>query len=104
MNARSCGDCESIPLYPNEGEATKFQIVQLQNAADGDLTSSNCDHFVAVSYCWPPPQYDTDENFVQHKGRFSVKDVMGESGQIELPKMSLLELPSLLLRMESGSS
>ncbi|KAH6715572.1 heterokaryon incompatibility protein-domain-containing protein [Leptodontidium sp. MPI-SDFR-AT-0119] len=59
VNARSCGDCEKVPLFPNEA---KF---------------SNCDHFVAVSYCWPPLQYDTEGNAIQHKGRYSVKDLDG---------------------------
>ncbi|PVH81654.1 hypothetical protein DL98DRAFT_571010 [Cadophora sp. DSE1049] len=77
VNARSCGDCEKIPLFPNEGEATKFQIVQLKNGEDSQAAFSNCEHFVAVSYCWPPPQYDAEGNFIQHRGRYSVKDLQG---------------------------
>lgn len=77
MNARSCGDCEKVPLFPNEGEATKFQVFQLENAENTEAKFSNCDHFVAVSYCWPPLQYDTEGNAIQHKGRYSVKDLDG---------------------------
>ncbi|KAL2068075.1 hypothetical protein VTL71DRAFT_16173 [Oculimacula yallundae] len=77
VNERSCGDCKNVPLFPNEGEVTNFQIVQLQNATDIEETFSNCDHFVAVSYCWPPPQYDGEGNFIQHKGEYSVKDLNG---------------------------
>lgn len=75
VNARSCKDCENIPIFPSEGEVTKFRIVQL---AEGDLFSS-CDHFIAVSYCWPPPEYDNDGIMTQHQGRY---DVTEQSGRV----------------------
>ncbi len=77
VNARSCRDCARMPLFPNEGEATKFQIVQLEKEEDAGGKYSNCDHFVAVSYCWPPPQYDMEGNLKQHNGRYSIKDQNG---------------------------
>ncbi|KAK0116328.1 hypothetical protein ONS95_013349 [Cadophora gregata] len=77
VNARSCGNCEKIPLFLNEGEATRFQIVQLPNSDNSEVAFSNCDHFVAVSYCWPPPQYDGEGTIIQHRGKYSVTDLHG---------------------------
>lgn len=88
VNARSCGDCEGIPLFPNEWKATKFHIVQLENAEGIEAKFSNCDHFVAVSYCRPPPrQYDIEGTLIQHKGEYSVKkDLDGKVGPNRAPE------------------
>jgi hypothetical protein len=77
VNKRSCKDCESIPTFPHEGEVTKFRVTRLENKENGGEYSS-CLHYIAVSYCWPPPVFDENGSFVQHQGKYFVK---GENGQ-----------------------
>ncbi len=71
VNARSCNNCQDVPVFPDR-EVTNFRMVQ-----SGDGQESSCDHFIAVSYCWPSPQYDSNGDMVQHQGQYTVKDQHG---------------------------
>ncbi|RMJ15404.1 hypothetical protein CDV36_004942 [Fusarium kuroshium] len=50
VREHSCKACQNIPLFPNEGNITKFRIRRVNKVGSNEL--SRCDHFVAVSYCW----------------------------------------------------
>ncbi|KAF4991859.1 hypothetical protein FDECE_13886 [Fusarium decemcellulare] len=50
VREHTCEDCQHIPLFPNEGKVTKFRIRRVSRRTNDQ--ASNCDHFIAVSYCW----------------------------------------------------
>ncbi|ETS81505.1 hypothetical protein PFICI_06507 [Pestalotiopsis fici W106-1] len=66
---RSCEACQHIPLFPNERKATRFRIRRL-SAKD---KHTDCDHFVAVSYCWS--NEDSDAKMAPYK-------IVEENGQV----------------------
>jgi hypothetical protein len=76
VNARSCEDCASVPLFPNRGKARKFRVVRLNNPDSGRSAFSRCGHFVAVSYCWPRQQ---------KVGRYIVREENGRSRPSRAP-------------------
>lgn len=82
INARSCDDCKDYPIFPHQGEVANFRIVQ---PGEGQRFSS-CDHFIAVSYCWPTPLYDSEGNMIHHEGRYSVKDAHGNVRKNRAPE------------------
>jgi hypothetical protein len=45
-DSRSCAACRSCPRFPARKKPRTFRIVQFGN-------NEPCDHYVAVSYCWP---------------------------------------------------
>ena len=48
----SCKDCLHMPLFPNNGQITRFRIRRLKPKDTKPSELSTCTHFVAVSYCW----------------------------------------------------
>jgi Ubiquitin interaction motif len=44
--SRSCAACRSCPRFPARKKPRTFRIIQFG-------TNEPCDHYVAVSYCWP---------------------------------------------------
>ena len=42
-----------LPLLPNRGRATEFRIRRLKPKDTKQSEFGFCNHFVAVSYCWP---------------------------------------------------
>lgn len=73
VQERSCDYCQNIPLFPNEGNVTKFCIRRLKQPTTND--TEDCNHFVAVSYCWSSESIDEDINSPAYQ-------VVGEDGSI----------------------
>jgi hypothetical protein len=86
VSARTCKDCESMPLWPNEEQVKNFKVVRLDNKEETGFEFSSCDHFIAVSYCWPPPKFDDDGNIIQHTGQYLVRDEGGRTRPNRAPE------------------
>lgn len=43
----TCDSCKHVPLFPNHGTVSTFQIRRLDPGA-----WAHCRHFIAISYCW----------------------------------------------------
>jgi len=50
-----------------------FQVVRLENKEETGFEFSSCDHFIAVSYCWPSPMFDENGDIIQHTGQYLVR-------------------------------
>lgn len=65
VQQHSCKDCQNIPLFPNKGKVTKFRIRRVYEPSSETLR--NCDHFVAVSYCWSSEDKGSNPNEEPYK-------------------------------------
>ena len=91
VNARTCKDCQHVPLFPTDRSARTFKIVRLgdhESRASGNsqARSSLCDDFIAVSYCWPSAKLDDAGKPFPHSGQYSVKDENGSIRQNRAPE------------------
>lgn len=57
----TCDGCRHVPLFPNRGVVSAFKIRRAALRTD-DGQPLNCQHFVAVSYCWSSQGVDDTEN------------------------------------------
>lgn len=65
VQERSCRACQNFPLFPNEGKVTRFRIRRVYEQDSKMLR--NCDHFVAVSYCWSGEDNESNCNEEPYK-------------------------------------
>ena len=77
VNARSCEDCDRIPVFPPDGGARTFRVGRLTSKELVEGEFSTCDHFIALSYCWPLAVYDDEGNTTENGGTYLVKDENG---------------------------
>lgn len=76
----SCHVCASVPEFPRNWKPRKFRLVRSQfiptshDPLDGPTV---CDHYVAVSYCWPVPQKDENGDIVVTPGTYQVREPDG---------------------------
>lgn len=85
---KPCLVCTPIPEFPHNRKTRKFRLFspknefpKLYNSENGDpkLPSADavCTHYVAMSYCWPPPKMDADGNMVETPRTYKVRDLDG---------------------------
>lgn len=76
----SCNFCASVPEFPRSWKPRKFRLVRPQlipTSRDPPGGPTVCDHYVAVSYCWPVPQKDENGNTVVTPGTHQVRELDG---------------------------
>ena len=54
-----CEACRQCPPYPKKRKVSQFRLVQFRDPFVIPFRPSRCNHYVAVSYCWPQ---ETEEN------------------------------------------
>lgn len=79
---KSCKFCSFVPEFPHSWRPRKFRLVQQEVTpdADGHLPSGDdlCSHYVAISYCWPPPQKDEEGETMLARGTYQVRELDGK--------------------------
>ncbi|KAF8847373.1 hypothetical protein BDZ45DRAFT_754976 [Acephala macrosclerotiorum] len=76
----SCNFCASVPEFPRSWKPRKFRLVRPQlipTSRDPPGGPTVCNHYVAVSYCWPVPQKDENGNTVVTPGTYQVRELDG---------------------------
>lgn len=72
-----CHICSTCPEFPHKWKPTKFRLFRPRDV-DPDLSlDNNCYHFVAVSYCWPVAETDSQGNIIEEKRNYEVRDLDG---------------------------
>ncbi|VUC27796.1 unnamed protein product [Clonostachys rosea] len=74
-----CAICSSCPEFPHDKKARKFRLFKPREAFP-DLQfglNENCHHFVAVSYCWPVPEFDEEGQIIQEQRHYQVRGLDG---------------------------
>ncbi|KAI8677386.1 HET domain-containing protein [Fusarium sp. Ph1] len=84
VREHSCNTCQHIPLFPNEGKATKFRIRRVNKV--GSNEHSRCDHFVAVSYCWSAATANRSDN---EEGPYKVVEEDGSVRDMRAAKSTI---------------
>ncbi|KAK7911039.1 hypothetical protein PG985_013520 [Apiospora marii] len=79
-----CKICSSIPTFPHDKRTRKFRLFkpadELPELVHKDSIAADiCNHYVAVSYCWPEPLKDDDGNVVKTKTESKARDLNGLS-------------------------
>lgn len=75
-----CHQCVSTKPFPNTDIVSSFRIVRQSSLP---ATEKACNHFVAVSYCWPQ---SPDE---QSRGQYTIRDVDGTIRKNRAPERVL---------------
>lgn len=78
-----CSICSRCPEFPHNRRTRNFRLFrprdELPELFDGGLPRQGdiCPHYVAVSYCWPPRQTDSQGNMIEVPRNYKVRDLDG---------------------------
>ena len=75
-----CDTCSRCPEFPHHFKPTKFRLFRPRDEADLEgfgWSKQCCNHYLAVSYCWPPLKTDKYGNIIQEKGNYQIRDLDG---------------------------
>lgn len=81
-NSPDCAICSKLPEFPHDRKTRKFRLFRPRDAYPelfkGGVSAHNiCAHYVAVSYCWPPKQYDEKGHQIISKNASQIRDLDG---------------------------
>lgn len=82
-NSPDCAICSKLPEFPHDRKTRKFRLFRPRDAYpelfEGGVRAHDiCAHYVAVSYCWPPKQYDEQGNQITSTNASEVRDLDGK--------------------------
>ncbi|KAI1370478.1 hypothetical protein F4677DRAFT_351742 [Hypoxylon crocopeplum] len=79
-----CRICSSCPEFPHNRKPRKFRLFKPSDAFPDLLKNREmpksvdvCMHYVAVSYCWPVPEKDSDGKTIDMTGTYRIRDLDG---------------------------
>lgn len=82
-NSPDCAICSKVPEFPHDRKTRKFRLFRPRDAYpelfEGGVRAHDiCAHYVAVSYCWPPKQYDEKGSQIIAKNASEVRELDGK--------------------------
>lgn len=82
-NSPDCAICSKIPEFPHDDKTRKFRLFRPRDAYpelfEGGVRAHDiCAHYVAVSYCWPPKQFDEKGDLIIPTTASEVRDLDGK--------------------------
>lgn len=78
-----CKICHNCPEFPHDRKTRNFRLFRPRKEfpelfGSGMPVADNiCTHYLAVSYCWPPPVMDDQKNVVETPRTYEVRDLDG---------------------------
>lgn len=76
-----CKICRNCPEFPHDRKTRNFRLFRPREEfpelfSSGMVVADNiCTHYLAVSYCWPPPKMHDQNNVVETPRTYKVRDL-----------------------------
>jgi hypothetical protein len=75
-----CSFCSEMPDFPQHFKPRKLRLVRLPSSLldkKSDTGTKVCNHYAAISYCWPEPEIDADGNPIKPVSTYQVRELDG---------------------------